>query len=260
MTGPQSRWDGQETTELARAWGVPQIEAWDSIGSTNDRLAELARAGAEDWTVVVADEQTAGRGRRGDAWHSGAGAGLWMSLLVPSSGQAAAPDPRLTLIVGAATALAIESAVPGASVGIKWPNDLILGSGKLGGVLCEVCGSRVVVGIGINLRPPKDGFSAEIAGLAATLEGVPGNAVARSELGGLVIEQIRRLTSAADPWSVTTSALESRDALRGRAVETEQEGPVIAAGIDDSGALLVERRDGMRVRVVSGSVRRVDPA
>jgi BirA family transcriptional regulator, biotin operon repressor / biotin---[acetyl-CoA-carboxylase] ligase len=255
--GALDSWDGHDTGDLARAWGVPLVEAWASIGSTNDHLARLAREGAADWTVVVATEQTEGRGRRGAAWQSAPGAGLWMSVLIPVH----APELPLPLIIGAASAVAIESLVPDLDVWVKWPNDLLVRPGrvgrmgKVGGVLCEVRGGRVIAGVGINLRAPEGGFVGPVAKIAASLEERSAKELTRSDLARVIISRVRTLMAAPDPWGQAASTLASRDALSGERVETELEGTGVAAGIDDTGALILERDDGVRVRVVSGSVR-----
>lgn len=243
--GPLSRWDGCAVDELTGRWAVPRIDAWRTLGSTNDRLARLARDGAPAWTVVVADEQTGGRGRRGRAWISGDGAGLWMSVLVP-----VAPGRRpLPLIVGLACAQAIESLAPEVAVGIKWPNDLQIRGRKVGGILCEGVEGGTAVGVGINVSDAPDDAS------ATALEVEVGKALARHELAGVVIGGVRAEVDALGSSGALVHRLERRDVLRGRTVESEAEGRGVASGIDASGALLLTRGDGPPIRVVAGSVR-----
>ena len=243
--GPVRRWEGRESAALAGVWGVPEVEAWHRIDSTNDRLLERARDGAPAWTVVVADEQTAGRGRRGAAWMSPPGAGLWMSVLLP-------PDPAgrpLPLVVGLACAVAVEALAPGVEVGIKWPNDLMLDGRKLGGVLCEAAAGGTVAGVGINVSRAPD-----VEG-ATALEAVASRSPARHELAGAVLGSLRTLVAADRPFAHLLPALGDRDVLLGRPVRTEAEGTGVARGIDASGALLLSRGEGEPVRVVAGSVR-----
>ena len=232
-------------TALAGVWGVPEVEAWHRIGSSNDRLVERARSGAPPWTVVVADEQTAGRGRRGATWASPPGAGLWMSVLLP-------PDPSgrpLPLLVGLACADAVEALAPGVEVGIKWPNDLLVGGRKVGGVLCEAAGVGTVAGVGINVARAPD-----VEG-ATALELEVSRPPARHELAGAVLGALRTLVAADRPFADLLPALRERDVLLGRPVRTETEGPGVARGIDASGALLLSRGEEEPVRVVAGSVR-----
>jgi BirA family biotin operon repressor/biotin-[acetyl-CoA-carboxylase] ligase len=114
------------------------------LDSTNRLAADLARAGAPDGVVVGADHQTAGRGRRGRTWESRPGASLLVSVILR-------PAPALvTLAAGVAAAEACE-AVAGVEVALKWPNDLLLGGAKLGGILSELVGDAAVVGLGLNL-------------------------------------------------------------------------------------------------------------
>jgi BirA family biotin operon repressor/biotin-[acetyl-CoA-carboxylase] ligase len=238
--------------------------------STNDVAARLASDGAPEGTVVLAGEQTRGRGRLGRAWHSPPGSGLYMSVVFrPGEGLAdeaagAAVARRLTLAAGVAAAEAVRGAT-GLGVELKWPNDLVVGRPrrKLGGLLAEgatVAGrvEFVVLGLGLNLTAAA--YPPEIAAIASSLE---------VELG--------RPVDAASVAAETLAALAERyaDLKRGRAREvldrwrglapsaaggevewTTSRGPVrgTAAGIDDEGALLV-RVDDRTERVVTGEVR-----
>ena len=225
---------------------MPVVEAYASIGSTNDRALELAARTESAFAVVIADEQTAGRGRRGSEWHSPPGAGLWMSVVLPWP----RPVPHVTLLVGFAVAEAIEEAARGMRVGLKWPNDLVVGRRKLGGVLCESAGGAVVAGIGVNLRP------VPAIDRATSLETESGKSLPASVLAGSIIPALRR--RALDGLRLDPDVLadlRARDALLGAAVDTDEHGRGIARGIEADGALLLERPDGTRVRVVAGSVR-----
>ena len=240
------RWQGGTTESWRAAWGVPTLEVYASIGSTNDRALELAADPAQAWAVVIADEQTAGRGRRGAGWHSPRGAGLWMSVVLPWS----RPAPHVTLVIGLAVAEAIEEAMGDAlRVGLKWPNDLQVGRRKLGGVLCESAGAAAVAGVGINLRPV-------VVDRATSLEAESGISLSASMLAGFILTTLRRRAASAPTLDdVSLTALGGRDALLGRPVDTDEHGHGIGRGIDRDGALLLERPDGSRVRVVAGSVR-----
>lgn len=156
--------------------GAPSLFLLGMVDSTNLRLRALAEEGAPPFTVVVADAQWAGRGRGGRVWDSPAGAGLWISVLLPPPPEGL---PGVTpLAVGVAAAEAVEALGRGdpqagcgggtaalqshLQVGLKWPNDLLLplagprlGWGKVGGILCEVApgGSGILAGVGINLFP-----------------------------------------------------------------------------------------------------------
>lgn len=239
----------------------------EEIGSTNDEAARLAALGAEDGTLVVADSQTAGRGRFGRTWVSPAGAGLYASIVMrPRAPRPFAPagsEGLLTLAGGVALAEGLRAAT-GLAVELKWPND-VMGPGsrrKLGGILTEGSsegGALVVVvfGFGINLRGVFDG---PLADRATSLEAELGRPVDRTTV---LVECLAALAAR------TRDLAEGRGAdirarwhacapsSRGRSVEwTAPAGrrSGIAEGIDDSGALLV-RVEGALERIVSGEVR-----
>jgi BirA family biotin operon repressor/biotin-[acetyl-CoA-carboxylase] ligase len=232
---------------------VPAFEAYERIPSTNDRARDLASGAGNVFAVVIAHEQTRGRGRRGATWHSPAGTGLWMSVVLPNP-QAAL---HLPLLVGLACAEGIQDACPGLRVGIEWPNDLVVGRHKLGGILCEGAPGAVVAGIGINLKTPDGGFPAGLKARATSLEEQGAKKLSHSKLAGFIISALKRRIG--EPTSRLTpdawSELAARDALAARPVLTEEHGLGVARGIEPDGALILERADGSRVRVVAGSVR-----
>lgn len=125
----------------------------DTVDSTNLYLKKLAGSGADIGTTVLADEQTAGRGRTDRKWVSGAG-GLYCSILLEAREPRLAPE--LSFVAAIAVARTLRRSVPEeVEVNLKWPNDCLLGGGKVSGILCEVAeGSRCVVGIGINVCQP----------------------------------------------------------------------------------------------------------
>lgn len=249
-----THWDGEPVRVWARVWKADLVEAHDVLGSTNERLKELAGGGAGPWAVVLADEQTAGRGRSGSAWYSPAGSGLWLSTLLPERSAAAG---YLPLLVGLAAARAAEASCPGVQVGIKWPNDLEIGGRKLGGILCEHGHGHVVAGIGLNVRLGGAGIPDEVAMRATSLETARCGRVSIGHLATSLMHELRALTDRPGPRLAPQlhEELERRDALRDRPVLTQQAGQGTARGIAADGALWVERPGGERVRVVSGSVR-----
>jgi len=246
-----TRWDAHDVDDLPSLLGVPRVEAFRTIGSTSDRAKALAHSGAPAWSVVVADEQTAGRGRRGASWISDEGAGLWMSVVLKPS----APDAPLPLVVGLACAEAIERVAPEIAVGVKWPNDLVVGDGKVGGILCEAAGDAVVVGVGINVsRAPT---TAEVSDQPVTaLEVEAGTSLSRSDLAGAILDRLRVWTATESTRSQAIRVVSRRDVLEGVTVVSEQAGVGRGAGIDEGGALLLDKPDGSRARVISGRVRR----
>jgi BirA family transcriptional regulator, biotin operon repressor / biotin---[acetyl-CoA-carboxylase] ligase len=215
--------------------GRPRLHLRETT-STNDRCRALAVAGAPHGSLVTAGSQSAGRGRQGRVWSAPPGSSLLMSLLLRSW------DSLLPLRAGLAVAdLAGREAV------VKWPNDVLLGGGKLAGVLVEARPSEwAVLGIGVNVAVDPSALPADVR--AATL-GRPTSALEptlRELLGALE----RRL---AEPADACLAALRSRDALLDRPVHWAG-GSGTGAGIDDSGALLVRRADGAVVTLDAGEV------
>jgi|GEM_PF-592969 len=179
-----------------RAWGAFRFHT--SVGSTSDDVRDALEAGADDYSVSVADAQTAGRGRAGHTWFSPPSSGLWFSLgfrpALPVADWA-----RLTLVTGLAVAKALERAT-GLHVRLKWPNDLVVSPEdgpplKLGGILCELVQAAgrpaCVVGAGINVTTPADAFPEELRGAATSLRGAGGRIDSRTALLGLLLTALR---------------------------------------------------------------------
>ncbi|MGA2384670.1 MAG: biotin--[acetyl-CoA-carboxylase] ligase [Gemmatimonadales bacterium] len=216
-----------------------RVEVRHSVGSALDVAHELAAAGAPEGLLVLADEQTAGRGRQGRRWHSPAGAGVWLvALLRP----AAAPSMgALAIRVGLALVAAVAEVAPRAAPRLKWPNDLIVRHRKAGGVLCEARwqGGKlgwVAVGIGVNVRLP---VAPALAHTAIALKAAEAT-----------VTRVRLLEALAPRlWTAAAPALldeAERDAfLRARwhedGVGAADAG---AVGVDEEGALLVPAPDG----------------
>jgi len=165
------------TARLGRA-----VEFHPSLASTNDRALEWARAGAPHGAVVVADEQTRGRGRHGRAWHSAHGQGVWASVVLRPA-RPAGELGQLPLVVGLALGEALGRDLELRGVSLRWPNDVDVRGRKVAGVLCERCGgsepAAVVAGVGINVGrgavPPELAAAATslaAEGLAAAREAV----------------------------------------------------------------------------------------
>jgi BirA family biotin operon repressor/biotin-[acetyl-CoA-carboxylase] ligase len=249
-----THWDGEPVQVWARIWRTPLLEAHDLLTSTNDRAREVADEGAGAFSVILADEQTAGRGRSGRTWHSRPGVGLFLSTLLPGSGV---PPLHLPLLVGLAAARAVESTTPRLGIGLKWPNDLILRGRKVGGILCERHHGAVVTGIGLNVGHRAADFPPELAGVATSLEASAGEPVSLGSLVTSLLHELRVLCRhPADSLAQDLhEELAARDVLRDVEVHTQMAGPGVARGIDTDGALLLETADGTLKRVVAGSVR-----
>lgn len=262
---PELRWEGEIVGRWAHWWGIPLLEAYHSIPSTNDLLRSRVIDGASPFTVVTAETQSAGRGREGRGWHAPAGLGLWASVFVEVPGGSGAL-PVLPLRVGLALANAVEVVASGVRASIKWPNDLVLEGRKAGGILCEVVSPPgrppgVVVGVGVNLRHEAADFPVELRRSAVSLAQVAGYLPDRSVLLGAFLSLLRDALRA-EPGPRLTAAeqeeLRRRDLLRGRRVRVDPAGEGVARGIDDGGGLLLEGGGGEVRRILAGSVRAVD--
>jgi BirA family biotin operon repressor/biotin-[acetyl-CoA-carboxylase] ligase len=236
---------------------TPPLLRYRTVGSTMDVLHELAARGAEAGTILVAGEQTEGRGSRGRAWRSPPG-GLWLSALYRP--PAAAGVELAGLRVGLAAAEAIEALGPGVSVGLKWPNDLMLGHRKVGGILCEARWQGemlawVVAGVGVNVT---NAIPAETSSGAVRLADVMAGATAEA-LEPEVTARLRALDAgAARLRSAELAALRRRDWLLDRRLRAPAAGT--AAGISDEGALLVRDEHGTITAVRAGSVELAEPS
>jgi BirA family biotin operon repressor/biotin-[acetyl-CoA-carboxylase] ligase len=240
-----------------------RLEVYGRVGSTMDALAALAEAGAPEGTVLVADEQLAGRGRRGRAWIAPPGTALLLSALFRPPFE---PErsPQLLMAVALAAADVAASRLPaGREVRLKWPNDLLVEGRKLGGLLAEatmtpaaggVAGAAaVIVGLGLNVRqtaaqlPPGAISLVEAGALALDRTALAADLLARLDdyYGRLCAGD--RLTR---PWSERLVTL-------GRQVEARGPAGMVrgrAVAVTDDGALVIRRSDGRRVTVRAGEV------
>jgi BirA family transcriptional regulator, biotin operon repressor / biotin---[acetyl-CoA-carboxylase] ligase len=236
-----------------------------STASTNDVAARLAEGGADEGTTVIADMQTAGRGRHGRTWFSPPGAGLYVSVIVRPRGEISSHHSRtslLTIASGVAIAEAVRAAT-GLPAGIKWPNDVMIGRRKLAGILAEaaVQGGRpqfVVVGFGVNLQmtayPPE--LASRVTSIEAETTRRPDRAAMLAEILAAIGERYRDLD--AGRFDAILGAWRGLAAsLPGALVEWDSPAGVVrgrAQDIDEDGALLV-RVEGRLERVVAGELR-----
>jgi BirA family biotin operon repressor/biotin-[acetyl-CoA-carboxylase] ligase len=207
-----------------------QLIEFDEVASTLDVAHELATNGAEAGTLIVANTQTAGRGRMGRSWRSEPGAGLWLTL-IERPADASALDV-LSLRVGLELAPALDSFAE-APVQLKWPNDLYVAQRKLAGILIEARWREghpewVAIGVGINLRPPAS--EPRAIGLRAN--------VARDDVLATIAPRLRAAAAGTGALTETElDAFKARDLAAGRRCIEPVEGLVM--GVDASGALLV---------------------
>ncbi len=250
-------WEGEALGAWTRSWDIPVLEAYEVVSSTNDRAGELGRAGAPPFSVVLAERQSAGRGRSGGTWESPAGMSVLATVLLPPSSE----EARLLvpLRVGSAVCRAIEECVPTLVARLKWPNDVLIGERKVCGILCEGGGAAdpVAAGIGINVRQHEADFSEGIWRRSISLEDAAGHQVSRSALLGTVIREMKKSLAEPHPTLMVAESREitARDALVGRKIQVVP-GPVgVARGIDSRGRLRVETPMGGTRLVIAGAVR-----
>lgn len=253
---------------LARSPVPYRIMVYETVPSTNELAASLARAGAPEGTVVLADAQTAGRGRGGRPWFSPPGVNLYLSVVLRPH-----LAPRETGVFSFVASLALADAIRelGLQPAIKWPNDLLLRRRKVAGTLVEVAVTgmaveHVVLGLGVNVNVDRDTLR---AGLGEAAQSATSLAI---ELGRPVdrVELATSLLGALAEWVVIhreqgseplRRAWEALDIVTGRRVVVRQDGVLIegrARGVDADGHLEVEDTRGHRHRVTSGEVRLVE--
>jgi BirA family transcriptional regulator, biotin operon repressor / biotin---[acetyl-CoA-carboxylase] ligase len=217
--------------------GTPRAH-WRLTDSTNERAKELATGGAPHGTLVTADEQSAGRGRQGRVWTAPPRSAVLMSLVVR--------EPREMLPLTAA--VAVCDALP-VDCAIKWPNDVWLDRRKLAGILVEGRPQQgwAVLGVGLNVDTTE--FPAELDGLATSLR-LAGIETDVEAILTSIMQSLDRWLGAPPP--AVLDAWRRRDAIRGERVRWAS-GEGTAAGIDDSGALLVEVGEG-RIALEAGEI------
>ncbi len=285
----------QALSDASAALGDPHalpvhVEARAEVDSTNTRLLAHARHDAQPWLrLLVAERQTAGRGRQGRPWHSAAGESLTFSMSMP---MPQAMDSSVSLALGAALAEALDprrsdeettATAWRPQLMLKWPNDLwlrddaaVMGGRKLAGVLIETTstpwGRALVIGVGVNLRPPSQPpMPAPPYGLASLVElhaplraaGAPqaaDDAIADAATAlhilapALLHAMHQDATADPPPW---VDRWQRRDVLRGRRVQTDGGGTRVtglACGVRSDGALLVQDDDGTLHALTSGEV------
>jgi BirA family biotin operon repressor/biotin-[acetyl-CoA-carboxylase] ligase len=234
------RLDGLSADEVARRLTLPRVALFDAVSSTLDVAHAEAAAGAPAGTLIVADEQTAGRGRQGRRWTSAPGAGLWLTL-IERPRDARALDV-LALRCGLYAAEALQPLAP-ALIGVKWPNDLHLTGRKLAGILIETrwrgaAPDWVAIGFGLNVAAPEVeggiGLAAGTTRVAALDRLLPALRLAAAMTGELTGDELRR-------W-------DARDVARSAPAAGR------ALGVSSAGELLVEGADGSVTAHRSGSL------
>lgn len=238
-------YDGVAADALAARLAVPVVVALESTGSTLDVAHALAADGAPDGALVLAETQTAGRGRSGKRWTSAPNAGIWLTLIERALDPATLSLLALRLGIAAADAL---QPFADAAIGIKWPNDLHVERRKLAGILAEARwrdGSPewVAIGMGVNVQPPAD--VGDAVGLRAGTH--------RLEVLAALVPALRRAAALrGDLHERELAALAARDVARGRRAIAPGEG--IVDGVSAAGELLLRLPNGTVAAYRAGSL------
>ena len=236
---------------------------FDSIDSTNTRAKQLAAQGAPHGTVLIADHQTGGRGRLGRSFHSPAGSGIYMSIILRPG---CAPQDLMHLTCAAAVAMcdAVEASC-GSRPGIKWTNDLVFGKQKIAGILTELgIGPQgildyAVIGIGINCCQEISDFPEDIRNMAGSLHSITGVSIDRAKVAAAMIDSLLGMDR-----SLLTDKTAMMNRYRDDCITLGQQISLVRADgdvrhgtaldIDPDGGLLVRYDDSTLETVSSGEV------
>lgn len=233
----------------------------ETVDSTNRIALELAQAGAPEGTVVLADRQTAGRGRMQRSWQSPPGCNLYLSIILrPTIPQQEAS--QITLMTGLAAAEAVSESCPEGRVGIKWPNDILIGGRKVCGILAEARTDRgkidsVVVGIGLNVNMEKADFDPSHRETATSLREETGRDHSREEVLLSLCGRFEQRYGLflRDGFAPVREGWLARAEMTGKRIrvlfgDEMREG--MFAGIDRDGALLIADERGVVSRITAG--------
>jgi BirA family biotin operon repressor/biotin-[acetyl-CoA-carboxylase] ligase len=250
--------DGLKTA----AFGRERIDYFSVIDSTNVHARVIADGGAPEGTIVVAETQLRGMGRKGRSWFSPAGEGIYVSVILrPRVQPSEAPQLVLMTAVAAAETLLAHAAVP---LTVKWPNDILVGGKKIAGILTEMRldGDRidyVVIGLGLNVNTRAESMPPEIVGIATSLCAVMGRTFSRAELLRTYLEKLegyyglfgeRHFETIRKRWLDLARIIGKQVKIAG--VGHTYEGEVV--DIDPTGFLILKSPDGAVERILAGDV------
>ncbi len=262
-----AEWEGLTAEAWQDRLGLDRVELYHRVDSTSDVAAAMSMEEGATCSLVLAEEQTGGRGRRGRTWHSPPGLGLWFTMAFrlenPTSSVAA-------LLAGLGVSQGIAVVVPGFQVGVKWPNDLMLNGKKVAGVLCEIVDGRLLVGIGVNVNQGVGDFPPELGDYATSLSQEVRSAVPRGVLLIAVVSKIRSLLDGAGTrlGQEELVGLRERNVLAGQVIEVTgaartEDGGIVklsavqaeAHEVSADGALVIRLPDSRTLHLVSGTLR-----
>lgn len=238
-----------------------RIAVWDRVASTNDLAARAASSRANDGLAILAEEQTAGRGRRGRSWSAPPRSSILLSVLIFPEGPL--HDPAWLTALGAVAVAEVVAEVTGADARIKWPNDVRVDRRKVAGILVER-GAGAVIGIGLNVNVAADEFPPDLADSATSLRRLAGRSFDRSEVVRLLLRRLdawyaRGLESG--PGSLD-APIRSRSEHIGREVRVETTAGVVLGRLErievGRGILLVDA-GGAPLRIDARDIRAIGP-
>ena len=239
-----------------------KIIYYTSIESTNIKAKELASDGLEEGTVIIAEEQTSGKGRLGRSWTSPKSKGIWMSLILrPNISPLQAS--KTTQIAAAAVCKSIDEL--GIKAYIKWPNDIIINNKKVCGILTEISAelnrvNYIVIGIGINANIDEKEFPQEIKDKATSLKIAYNKEVNRKELTARILNNFEELYLELIDNNTIKKSIEickESSILLGkkiRIINTDRQNLVTAVDLTDQGELLVKNENGEIEKIISGEI------
>lgn len=241
---------------------VAHCEHHESLGSTNDRAREwAAELPLDQSALVVADEQTAGRGRGSNRWWTGSGSIACSLLFTPSrAGIAVAQSHLISLAAAVAIVDAAAPFIPGNKVvGLHWPNDVFADGRKLAGILVEsLAGGRHILGFGVNVNNSVADAPPDVQNVATTIRDLSGREVSRTAMLAAILEQLETALAALAADSAALCRRANQCCLQhGRTLALESGGRTIVGvcgGVADDGALLLDTERG-RERFFSGALR-----
>ena len=234
---------------------------FNTIDSTNTHAKKMAAQGAPHGTVLIADKQTGGRGRMGRSFHSPAGSGIYLSMLL-RPGCSAKELMHLTCATAVAAADGIQAAT-GLRPGIKWTNDLVVGQKKLGGILTELSldgngnVEYAVIGIGINCNQSAEDFPEEIRQIATSLQLCTGKAIDRATVIAQILVALQEMSVNLQNPVATLNRYRADCITIGQEISLVRGDDIRhgkALDVDNEGALIVEFADGTKQTVNSGEV------
>jgi len=257
---------GLSLNELRQGLDVKRLGShfnyFAEIDSTNRYARQLAANGAREGEIVIAEEQTQGRGRLGRRWQSPPFANIYFSVILRPR-LVPADAPQITLMAAVAVAEAVDSFIT-QSATIKWPNDILVGGKKLAGILTEAtCDPKrvdyVILGIGVNVNYRLAAMPDEIRARATSVAELTGKSVSRESFLRRLIHDLDRCYGELEEsgFALLAPRWEAHFGLRGKRVRVELLDQIVAGraiGIDRDGALLVEDEQGAVKRVIAGDV------